>query len=414
MDVFKIVSILIILSAMLGYLNLRYVKLPHIIGLLVLSMITSILFWIGSTVFQMELAVNMLNVINKIDFSKVLLNVMLCFMLFAGSFHTNATAIKKEIKSISILAFGGTIISTFLVGGLLFLTSQFLSFNIPFIYCILFGALISPTDPIAVLGIISKSKIQERIKTNIIGESLFNDGIGIVIFITVLEIIDHGTDSFSMSQTILLFLQEAVGGIALGALMGYLAFLFLKSIDSYEVEIMITLALVTGGTFIADYLHISGPLAMVVAGLIIGGDNLRKNVMSDSTVVYMDKFWELVDMGLNSVLFVLIGLRLALLSFSWNLLIFGLISIFIVLLARFISIKTLAFLFKKQIVATGKEQLLLVWCGLRGGLSLAMALSVSAMDVKEPIVFITYATVLFSIIIQGLTVEKLANNGSTI
>ncbi len=410
MDIFQTITFLVVLCAILGYINIRFLKLPHIIGLLVLSIVTSISLWVSAHWYQVNVSLNILNAINQIDFSKVLLKVMLCFLLFAGSFHTNATAIKKEIKSISILALFGTLISTFLVGSLLFFVIKPLGINIPLIYCFLFGSLISPTDPIAVLGIISKSRIQERIKTNIIGESLFNDGVGIVIFISISEVIEQGVDSYSFSKTIMLFMQEAVGGILLGALLGYLAYRLLKSIDNYEVEIIMTLALVMGGYLIADRLHVSGPLAMVVAGLIIGGDNLRTRAMSDSTFVYMDKFWELIDLGLNSILFVLIGLRFTMLDFTWDLFLLGLLSIGLVLLARMVSVKSLALIFKKQLAANHKEQFVLVWGGLRGGLSLAMALSISSLEVREPIIFITYCTVLFSIIIQGLTIGKIANS----
>lgn len=409
MEIFKIVAVLIGLCALLGYINSRFLKLPHIIGLLILSLCTSIAFWAGATIFHWGIIQHLLDDIQQVDFSKVLLNVMLCFMLFAGAFHTNAAAILKEIRSITILAFFGTILSTVLIGGFLFFLSGFLRIEISLIYCMLFGALISPTDPIAVLGIISKAKIQERIKTNIIGESLFNDGIGIVIFITISMMIEQGGEAVTFGSTLKLFAQEALGGLALGVAIGYLAYILLKSIDDYQTEIMITLALVMGGYFIADFLHISGPLAMVVAGLIIGGERIRKEAMSTTTHIYMDKFWELVDIGLNSILFLLIGLRLTTLSFSWEMLVLSGLMIILVLLSRALTVGALSNIFKKQIKASSREQRVLVWSGLRGGLSLAMALSIQAPAMNGILVFITYSIVLFSIIIQGLTVEKVAN-----
>ena len=280
---------------------------------------------------------------------------------------------------------------------------------IEFIYCLLFGALIAPTDPIAVLGILNRTKVPERIKTNIIGESLFNDGVGIVVFLTILEIVEKGTDSFTFGGMTMLFVREAIGGILYGGILGYGAFWLLKSIDDYETEILITLAVVMGGYILADVMHISGPLAMVVAGLITGAKTARKKSMSELTERYMDQFWELVDMGLNAILFLLIGLRLVGLSFNSNVAILGLVAIVIVLLARFVTIKLLSVTFHKIVKTDHKEQMIVVWSGLKGGLSLAMALSIPNMPMKDPIVFITYAIVLFSIIVQGLTVGRVAN-----
>lgn len=302
----------------------------------------------------------------------------------------------------------GTILKTIVVAGLLYYCARWLGMPVDFIYCMLFGALIAPTDPIAVLGILNRTKAPDRIKTNIIGESLFNDGVGIVVFLTILEIVEKGSDSFTFGGMMALFVQEAIGGILFGAALGYGAFLLLKSIDDYGTEILITLAVVMGGYFMADQLHISGPLAMVVAGLITGDTGSRKKAMSQTTEMYMDQFWELVDMGLNAILFLLIGLRLVGLVFSLDLIILGLVAIVMIQLARFITVKSLSALFRKSINTSHKEQMIVVWSGLKGGLSLAMALSIPNIPVKEPIVFITYAIVLFSIIVQGLTVGKVA------
>ena len=409
MDTFQLVTLLIVLCATLAYLNHKFIKLPNVIGLLVLSLGLSTILWISNHVFHLELAAKLENVIVRLDFSQVLLEVMLSFMLFAGSFHSDTDAIRKEWKSIGIMAVLGTVLKTLVVAALLFYISGWLGMPIEFIYCLLFGALIAPTDPIAVLGILNRTKVPERIKTNIIGESLFNDGVGIVVFLTILEIVEKGTDSFTFGGMTMLFVREAIGGILYGGILGYGAFWLLKSIDDYETEILITLAVVMGGYILADVMHISGPLAMVVAGLITGAKTARKKSMSELTERYMDQFWELVDMGLNAILFLLIGLRLVGLSFNSNVAILGLVAIVIVLLARFVTIKLLSVTFHKIVKTDHKEQMIVVWSGLKGGLSLAMALSIPNMPMKDPIIFITYAIVLFSIIVQGLTVGRVAN-----
>ncbi len=405
MDTFDLVTLLIVLCAALAYLNHRFIGLPSVIGLLVLSLGLSTVVWTSNHIFHLELAAKLENVIVHLDFSKALLEVMLSFMLFAGSFHADTEAIRREAKSIGIMAVLGTFIKTVVVAGLLYWCSMWLGMPMEWIYCLLFGALIAPTDPIAVLGILNRTKIPERVKTNIIGESLFNDGVGIVVFLTILEIVEKGKESFTIGGMLLLFAQEAIGGVLFGIALGYGAFLLLKSIDDYETEILITLAAVMGGYVLADALHISGPLAMVVAGLVTGSKTSREKSMSATTEQYLDRFWELLDMGLNAILFLLIGLRLVGLEFNGPLLILGVVAIITMLLARFITVKFLSTLFRKTINTTHREQIIVVWSGLKGGLSLAMALSIPHLPVKEPIVFITYAIVLFSIIVQGLSIE---------
>ncbi len=412
MNTFELLSLLIVFCATLAYINHRYIRLPNVIGLLVLSLGLSTILWISNHILHLQLAEILENIIVKLDFSKVLLEIMLSFMLFAGSFHSDTDAIRKEAKSIGIMAILGTVLTTLVVAGLLYLCSKALGTPIDLIYCLLFGALIAPTDPIAVLGILNLTKVPERIKTNIIGESLFNDGVGIVIFLTILEIVEKGTESFTVSGMLLLFAQEAVGGILFGAALGYTAFRLLKSIDDYVTEVLITLAVVMGGYMLANLIHVSGPLAMVIAGLITGSKSARKKSMSHTTELYMNHFWELVDMGLNAVLFLLIGLRLVGLEFSPQLLLLGILGIGIVLLARFASVKLLSTIFRKTIATNSKEQNIVIWAGLKGGLSLAMALSIPQLPIKEPIVFTTYAIVLFSIIVQGLTIEWVAKRNT--
>lgn len=407
------ITLLMVLCAALAYINHRFVKLPHVIGLLVLSLGLSTLLWVSNHIFHLELAAKLEDLIVHLDFGKVLLEVMLSFMLFAGSFHANTDDILKEAKSIGIMAILGTVLKTVVVAGLLYYCSGWMGMPFEWIHCLLFGALIAPTDPIAVLGILNKTNVPERIKTNIIGESLFNDGVGIVIFLTILEIVEKGVESFTFGGMLTLFCREAIGGILYGGALGYAAFLLLKSIDDYETEILITLAVVMGGYLLAHQLHVSGPLAMVVAGLITGAKTSRRKSMSAVTERYMDQFWELIDMSLNAVLFLLIGLRLVGLTFGGNLFLLGVAAILIVLLARFVTVKFLSTIFRKTVNTSYREQIIVVWSGLKGGLSLAMALSIPQLPVKDHIVFITYAIVLFSIIVQGLTVGWVARRFSS-
>lgn len=408
MDIFQLASLLIVLCATLAYINHRFIKLPSVIGLLILSLGLSTMLWISNHVFHLKLAENLEYVIVHLDFSKVLLEIMLCFMLFAGSFHADTAAIRKEMKSIGIMAVLGTVLKTLVVACMLYEVAKWMGMPMGFIYCLLFGALIAPTDPIAVLGILNRTKVPERIKTNIIGESLFNDGVGIVVFLTILEIVEKGTDSFTVGGMTILFVREAIGGLLFGGALGYGAYRLLKSIDDYETEILITLGVVMGGYVLANMLHVSGPLAMVVAGLVTGDSGARKKSMSQTTEMYMNQFWELLDMGLNAILFLLIGLRLVGLVFSGELVLLGIVSIVMIQIARFITVKSLSTIFRKSIKMTHKEQMIVVWSGLKGGLSLAMALSIPNIPAKDPIVFITYAIVLFSIIVQGLTVGWVA------
>lgn len=412
MDTFQLSTLLIVLCALLAYLNHRYIHLPNVIGLLVLSLGLSTMLWIFNHIFHWHLAAILEDIIVKLDFSKVLLEVMLSFMLFAGSFHADTDAIRKEAKAIGIMAVLGTILTTLVVAAMLYGCAGWMGTPIDWIYCLLFGALIAPTDPIAVLGILNRTKVPQRVKTNIIGESLFNDGVGIVIFLTILEIVQNGIESFTLGGMCILFVQEAIGGVLFGAILGYGAFLLLKSIDDYETEILITLAVVMGGYMLSNLLHVSGPLAMVVAGLVTGAKTSRQKSMSPTTERYLDHFWELIDMGLNAILFLLIGLRLIGLTFTNQVFLLGIIAIIITLLARWITVKLLSGLFHKSIATTPSEQNIVIWSGLKGGLSLAMALSIPNLPVKEPIVFITYAIVLFSIIVQGLSIEWVASRNT--
>jgi monovalent cation:H+ antiporter, CPA1 family len=345
--------------------------------------------------------------VKSIDLYTVLMKVMLSFLLFAGAIHLDGGAMRSQ--GLSILSFStiGTLLSTFIVGGLFYGVCLLLHFPVEFLYCLLFGALISPTDPIAVLSILRQAQIPPSLETKISGESLFNDGVAVVIFITIYEIIEGGAAHLNGWRIAELFLREAGGGMLLGVALGYLGFLLISSIDHYQVEVLITVAIVMGGYLLADRLHISGPLAMVVAGLITGNKS-RKEGMSETSRDYIDKFWEMIDEFLNALLFLLIGFELLTLPFNWMFVLLGVICIPIVLLARYLSVLLpISFLqyltkFEKNVVP------LLTWGGLRGGISVALALSIPPEMQGELFVVITYVVVLFSIIVQGLTIGKLA------
>lgn len=345
--------------------------------------------------------------INGIDFHTALMKIMLSFLLFAGAIQIDINKLKKE--SLAILTFStiGVLISTFIVAVLFYAVTIAFGMSIDFIYCLLFGALISPTDPIAVLGILKNAKIPATLEMKISGESLFNDGVAVVIFITIYEVITTGIQNTSATKIAWLFIKEAGGGVAFGVLLGYIGFWVLKSIDNYVVEVLITIAIVMGGYLIADRLHISGPLAMVMAGIITGNKSMEE-VMSDVTRDYINKFWQMMDEVFNAILFLLIGFQMLVIHFNTTLLWLGLVSIIIVLLARFISVFIPITFLKNKKTFEKHALLILTWGGLRGGLSVALALSLPQNMFSEVFVSVTYIIVLFSIIVQGLTIGKFA------
>ena len=405
MNIFIIITILVVITASFAYLNTRFLKLPETIGMMIISLIFSFLLVITGIVFPVvsEFASNF---IGTIDFSHVLLNIMLSFLLFAGAMHTDISLLKANRRSISVFAILGVLLSAVLVGILLYLFFHLINAPVHFMYCLLFGALVAPTDPIAVLGILTKAGAPKDIEIKIVGESLFNDGIGVVLFLSLFEIITIGSGNISFWEIIVLLIKEIGGGILFGFLLGYIGYKMMIKIDHYQTEILITLAIVMGGYVLAQDLHLSGPLAMVVAGLFTGSRS-RKQAMSSTTELYIERFWELVDVLLNAILFVLIGLELLTLEFNSNYLIAGIVAIPITLLSRYISLRIPATLFKKYFHTDNNTIKVMTWGGLRGGLSIAMALSLTAPLPKTQFVFMIYVVVLFSIIVQGLTVGKL-------
>jgi CPA1 family monovalent cation:H+ antiporter len=406
MDYFLIITVLVFLSAIFGYLNVRILKLPNTIGLMVITILFTItvlvLGYFDTTLLNAEKYI-----ITHIDFRTVLLDIMLSFLLFAGALHTNFEQLRIQRWPVLAFATLGILVSTFLVGIVMFYTFQIIGFDIKFIYCLLFGALISPTDPIAVLGILKKAGVPKKLEAKIVGESLFNDGVGVVVFLTIYKIAASGTSNVDALDVVKLFGQEVLGGIALGLLLGWITYRLMKSIDDYDIEVIITLATVMVGTAIAQKLHLSAPLAMVTAGLIVGNNTVRDSAMSEITENYVDKFWELIDILLNTILFVLIGMELLVLTFEGQYILAGLLAVPIVLLCRYISLLLPISFFKKRLDFVPKTNLIMTWGGLRGGISIALALGLTQDMHRDLFLVITYIVVIFSIIVQGLTVGKL-------
>ncbi|HAF75933.1 MAG TPA: sodium:proton antiporter [Maribacter sp.] len=406
MDIFTIISVLVFLSAIFGYINARFLKLPNSIGLMLITIVfTLAVFAIGyidDTLINAERYI-----ITQIDFKSVLLDIMLSFLLFAGALHTNFEQLKVQRWPILVFSTLGVLVSTFLVGTSMYYLLQLLGMQINFIYCLLFGSLISPTDPIAVLGILKKAGAPKKLETKIVGESLFNDGVGVVVFLTIFQLASATEVAVSPLDIIELFGVEVIGGLALGLALGWGTYKLMRSIDDYDIEVIITLATVMVGTLIAQKFHLSAPLAMVAAGLVVGNDTVRNSAMSETTETYVDKFWELLDILLNTLLFVLIGMEMLVLTFKTEYIIAGLLAIPLVLICRYLSLMLPIKFFEKKLDFVPRTNLVMTWGGLRGGISIALALGLSDDMHRDAFLVITYIVVVFSIIGQGLTVEKL-------
>lgn len=407
MNTQEIIAITIVLSATYAYINHRFIKWPPTIGIMALSLISSILLASFGNSHSL-LSEKAISLANSLDFQDILMNFMLSFLLFAGAIHIDAAKLKAERLPVLILATIGILISTFVVGILVYYLFILFGIPIPLIYCLLFGALISPTDPIAVLGILKTSNIPKSLELKISGESLFNDGVAVVVFISLAEIARSSGGDFSILAVGKLFLTEAIGGLLFGALLGYIGYWALRSIDDYKVEVLITLAIVFGGYFMAGRLHLSGPLAMVVAGIITGNKS-KTHGMSDLTIDYLGKFWEMIDEILNAVLFLFIGIEMLIIKINPTIFWIGMICILIVLFARWISVLLPVSLMRFKVTFEKHAVTILTWGGLRGGISVALALSLSTNMYRDEFVLITYIIVVFSILVQGLSIGKLAN-----
>lgn len=402
MSIFSILAILVVLSALFGYINVRFLRLPVTIGLLVVAILFSLINIGVAGIYDDFLELER-TIVREIDFQRVLMEGMLSFLLFAGALHTDFGRLRRVAAPVMAFATLGVIASTFLVATATYFLLPMLGLEASYLHCLLFGALISPTDPIAVLGILKKANAPEQLETKIVGESLFNDGVGVVVFLTLVQLASPGGEDLSPGGVALLFVEEVGGGILLGVALGFAAYRLMRRIDNYEVEVMITLAVVMGGYALASALHFSGPLAMVAAGLFLGNERFRSTSMSAETVKYVDQFWELIDVLLNAVLFVLIGLELVAVSFDGNYVLAGVLAIPIVLLARMLSLAAPITFFRRRLDFAPRTNLVMTWGGLRGGISIALALSLPLILPRDLFITMTYVVVIFSIVIQGLT-----------
>ncbi len=408
MTPFEVFASITTLSAVFSWINHRWVRLPTTIGLLVIAMLSSLAL-VALHAAGLFAGDPLVPAIRDFDFHDALLNGMLGAMLFAGALHLQVDDLLEQKWAIALLATGSVVLSTLLVGGFAWLVFRAFTLGVPFTHCLLFGALISPTDPIAVGAILRDAGVPKSLNIKITGESLFNDGFGVVVFLVILSSVSGGHGS-SPGEIMGLFAEEVLGGLLYGAVLGYVAYRMLKSVDHYQVEILITIAMVTGGYALAQRLHVSGPLAMVVSGLMVGNQG-RAFAMSERTQQRLDSFWELVDDFLNALLFVLMGIEVVVLELSSSYVLAGLLLIPLILIARGVSAGLPISLLRalRQPVTPGAIRLL-TWSGLRGGISVALALSLPKGGTHDLIVTVTYVVVAFSIIVQGLTVGPFARH----
>jgi len=405
MDILLLISILVAVCALFSYINIRFLKLPPTIGLMLISLVCSLLV-IAESKISSTFHHHVETMVRSINFSETLLNIMLGFLLFSGSLHISLARLKEQRAAVISFSTLSVALSLFFFGTIMWYLFALFGFPVDFIYCLWFGALVSPTDPIAVIGILKRSNMPKEIETTINGESLFNDGVGVVFFVTIGQVISRGLENLSSLDVLTLFGREVAGGIALGLALGYATFYFIRKIDHYQTEVLITLALVMGCGELAHFLHVSGPLAVIVVGLILG-NKVSASAMSDTSRDYLNKFWELIDDFLNAILFVLIGLQMVLMDFITKYIVIGLLAIVLLLLCRYLSLRLPIFFLKNKKLYNDRTALIMTWGGLRGGLSVALTLSLPEGPYKEMFVSITYIIVIFSILVQGLTTGKL-------
>lgn len=406
MSTFTILAIVVTMAAVFSYLNHRHFRLPPTIALMIMSLVLSAVLVLLARVspWANEIDNEIRGWLEKLRFSRTLLGGMLGFLLFAGALRINLEALVDHLLPIAVLALLATTASTILVGAASWLLLRFFAFSLPLAYCLVFGAIVSPTDPITVLNLFKQRKVPRSLETTMAGESLLNDGIAVVLFAVLLEVARIGDTGklASVPEILLLFGREAGGGIALGLLLGFVVFQFMKRVDNYPLEILMTLALVMGGYTLAQALHSSGPLAMVVAGILIGNQG-KTRAMTETSRKNLEIFWQLVEEFLNAVLFVLIGLESLLISFSVATVLFGMILIPIVLLVRLITAGLPITLLRRQYHLPRRAGLFVTWGGLRGAISIALALSLHPGPRREVIVLITYVLVVFAVVVQGLS-----------
>jgi len=407
MDLFVIITILFAISSLFSFINARWIKLPSVIGVMILAIFTAILTLLASKSFP-EISNIVLNFSHSIDFSKALLDVMLGFLLFASALHFDLTKLKENLRGVLIISTVGVVLSTLLFGGMLHFATGMLNISLPWTYCLLFGALVSPTDAVAVAALLKKTKMPSRLETIISGESLFNDGIGLVLFVTFLELANNVDKKFSLSVAAELFGQEVFGGLLLGGLLGAVAYRMMRAIGDFQTIVLISLTLVMGISVLGSVWHVSIPLAEVAAGLLVGSRSFSVKP-DDKTSEYLGRIWGLVDELLNTVLFVLLGLQMVTVSFSGSYLLVGAIAVVVLLMARALSIILPVVLLRRTLRLQYNSVFILTWGGLRGGISVALALSLPDSPYHELILTGSFFVVIFSVLVQGLTLNKVVN-----
>ena len=412
-------AILLILATIFGAINYKFVKLPHTIGLMIVALVASLsLIALDLTFPSLGMSILVNEFLGNIDFNVTLMQGMLSFLLFAGALHVDLDQLLENKWTILAFASIGVLVSSFVIGGGFWLISGAVGLSLPFLVCLLLGVMVSPTDPVAVLGVLKTLQVPSPLKAKIAGESLFNDGVAVVLFSVLVSLVfgnggKEGLEtSFQLTSVIWLLTKEALGGLFLGLISGFIAFWLLRQIDDYVLEVLITLALVTGAYSIALHLHLSGPIAMVIAGLLIGNQGTSL-AMSETTRMHVETFWELVDEILNSVLFLLIGLKIVFLlqHSSYEIAYPLLIGLFVAITLLSLFARFLAIALPVQIKSLNSEVNpgtvpILTWAGIRGGVSVALALSLPSSSESELLLFVTYLVVLFSVAIQGLTIEN--------
>ena len=410
MELYYAFSVIIVLAAVFSYVNVRYVKLPMTIGIMVIAMIVSVgIRLFGGDIFA-GLTHRLESLLQGFDFTEILMGAMLNFLLFAGALHINISDLKAFKLPIITYATVSVVLSAIFISLLLYYIAPLVGIEIPYLYCLLFGTLISPTDPIVVLGVLKQAKVPKRIEAKITGESLFNDGVAVVMFAVVHRLATDATFEPSFNAITKLFLLAAAGGIFLGVLLGWIASQMMKAANDYHVSVLLTLAVVMGGFLIAKASHVSAPLAMVIAGLFIG--NVGKKESSEENKDYLEKFWAIVDEIMNAILFLFIGFEMLLINNLVGQFLLGAVAIIVCLLGRALAIYIPAKTILHKVSTYSRGSLItMVWGGIRGGVSIALVLSMKSDNfaIKETLLQVTYIVVLFSILVQGLTVGKVAS-----
>ncbi|MBA1145707.1 sodium:proton antiporter [Ectothiorhodospiraceae bacterium WFHF3C12] len=407
MGLFDLAALVVSLAAVFAYLNHRFIGLPTALGVMLLALAVSVGLLMADGLGIGPLGDWARSQLGAVDFPATVLEGMLSFLLFAGALFVDFEALARRRYIVATLATLGVLLSTLLVAAAAWVLFRALGLDLPMTWCLVFGALISPTDPIAVLGILKTAGVPRSLETKIVGESLFNDGVAVVVFIVMLQLAVAG--EAVPAEVGLLFLQEAVGGAAFGFALGWIAHRMLRGLDQYQVEVLISLAVVMGGYALAHALHLSGPIAMVVAGLMLG-NHRPGEAMSDRTREHLHHFWELVDEVLNAVLFVLIGLEVLIISFDATTALAAALLIPVVVAVRLVSVGVPVGLLSPFRAFSPGVVPILTWGGLRGGISVALVLSLPAGEVRDLLLPVTYAVVLFSLIVQGLTIGPLARH----